>query len=180
MKKLNVISTLIAAVLFVGAMTAQAFPEKTKSDNVIRKAYFLSLSQYAMFETLSLQFGVAPRGTRGFVYDNLQTTPPFEMRSFDEKMGVSFKNYSAAKKAVRFFEDKKREDGLKMVATVLYEKAEYAVSGQENPWAILLSRKSISGSGKMTLTPVIMYIIDRDSRGEKVTQVGQSFDGPLL
>ena len=177
MKKLNVISMLMAAMILAGGFAANA---GEKSTNLIRKAYFLSLSDYAKSETLKLQFGIADRNTRGFVYDNLQTTQPFALTSF-KYSGVSFRNYSAARKAAMAYNLKTNKDVSRLAATVLFEKAEHSVNGEENPWAILLSMQTISAlSNKVTYQSEALYIIDRDSTGEKLTKIQAGFDSPLL
>ena len=127
-----------------------------------------------------LQFGIAPKGVRGFVYGNLEVTPAFKMATADNS-GVSFKLYSAARKALKQYEADTRENGQTLRASVLFENAQVSITGEENPWAILLSRSRISArSGEIILEPVAIYSIERQSTGEKMVRIGSQFDGPLL
>lgn len=177
MKHLRVIFMFVAALLVSQVTLAD---ESSYADGpTLNKAVFLAKTDYEKFEFLRLHFGLAPRGTRGIIYSNVVVSAPFQMVD-QEKSGVSFRIYSAAKKAVAAYVRRYNEDGSKLVASVLFEPEDRLSNKRENPWAILLSRATVSRAGKVQLNPVVMYSIERNSQGEVLVKIGSQFDSPLL
>lgn len=185
MKYLNVVVSLTCVMTFASsqafaANTCDSVFTKSSSEVTIKKALYLSMTKYEKMNLLMLQFGIAPRGLRGLVYDNLEVTPAFKMAGADHS-GISFKLYSAARKALKQYEVDTRENGQTLRASVLFENAHVSITGEENPWAIMLSRSRISArSGEIILEPVALYSIERLSTGEKMVRIGSQFEGPLL
>lgn len=164
-------------LLFVVQCLAMSANAQIRCDSLlgagttIRKANFMAMDRYGKLNFLLYQFDLAGREARGIKYDNLEQTSPFRMVG-QLPEGISYKAFSAAKKAITQYELDSRENTQGLVATVLLEKE----STGDNIWAILLSKRSISHSGKIRLEPVVIYSIERNTAGEKLIRISHGFD----
>lgn len=165
MKNLYVILIVLASCLLSQATLAESY--------TLKKAVYLAMNNYDKLQVLALHFGIASKNTRGLIYENLEVTPPFRLTV---SPNVSDKNYAAALKVLRQFELDTRENGRALVASVLFENATRSITGEDNPWAVLLSRARITPSGQMKLDPLIIYSVE----GAKMLKISNQFDGPLL
>lgn len=144
----------------------------------LSRSAYLAKPMSEKFPFLSLHFGVALAGTRGIVYQNIHRSEIFKMSNFDSS-GVSYRNYTAARKAIRQFEDDTRENGSQMLAQVLFDGSP-SDPASHNPWAILIGKARPSRSGTLVFEPLALYSIERTSTGEKLISVGSQFQAPLL
>lgn len=144
----------------------------------LSRSAYLAKPMSEKFPFLSLHFGVSTSGTRGIVYQNIHRSEIFKMSNFESSQ-VSYRNYSAARKAIRQFEDDTRENGSQMLAQVLFDGSP-SDPASHNPWAILIGKARPSRLGTMAFEPIALYSIERTSTGEKLISVGSQFQPSLL
>ncbi len=144
--------------------------------NVVRKAHYLAMNRYEKQTLLKNVFQVGSDLNPRFQgYDNLSVTKSFKVYGTKDE-SIDSKLQSAALKVFKKYELDSRENTIQLVATVLFEGKDVTLS-ENNPWAVLISKKTINGRGQEKLEPVSAYSIERNGAGEAIVPIIHNFDG---
>lgn len=147
--------------------------------NIIRKAHYLAMNRYEKQSILKNVFQVGSDLNPRFQgYDNLSVSKSFKVYGTKDE-SVDSKLQSAALKVFKKYELDSRENTIHLVATVLFEGKDVTLS-ENNPWAVLISKKIVNGRGQEKLEPVSAYSIERNGAGEAIVQIIHNFDGLII
>lgn len=178
MKIKNVLVLIALQLMALSSFADVSCSKVMGSGMTIRKANYLAMDRYGKLNLLMNQFDLTPRDQKVVKYDNLLVSESFRLVG-KKPDSISDKAATAAMKAMKQYELDKYDNGRILVATVLFEK-DASIPGGENVWAVLLSRRQVTTSGKEVLSPVSIYSIERNSQGEIIVAVSHGFDGMPL
>lgn len=147
--------------------------------NIIRKAHYLAMNKYEKQTVLKNVFRVGSDLNPRFQgYDNLSVSKSFKVYGTKDE-SVDSKLQSAALKVFKKYELDSRENTIHLVATVLFEGKDVTLS-ENNPWAVLISKKIVDGRGQEKLQPVSAYSIEKTGASETIVPIIHNFDGLII
>jgi hypothetical protein len=178
MKRIIFLSTL-----FMFSQISFATPEicttTSHSDYVIKKSIYLAMPNYEKQSFLTNTFQVGEARGSGFIqHDNIIVSEAF--RAFGKNQTeIHQKLVAAAQKAFKKYEQDTLENTTMLVAKVIYE-ADCTKPNDINPWAVLISNKTVTRTGQILLQPVSIYSIERNGSSEALVRIVSNLNGPLL
>jgi hypothetical protein len=147
--------------------------------NIIRKAHYLAMNRYEKQSVLKNVFRVGSDLNPRFQgYDNLSVSNSFKVYGIKDE-SIDSKLQSAALKVFKKYELDSRENTVQLVATVLFEGKEVTLS-ENNPWAVLISKRIIDARGRVKLEPVSAYSIEKTGASETIVPIIHNFDSLII
>ena len=176
--KLKTSHYILCATLFLSQLSF-AEGDTCKSifatGNIIRKSHYLAMNRYEKQNVLKNVFRVGSDLNPRFQgYDNLSVSKSFKVYGTKDE-SVDSKLQSAALKVFKKYE----LDSIHLVATVLFEGKDVTLS-DNNPWAVLISKKIVDGRGQEKLQPVSAYSIEKTGASETIVPIIHNFDGLII
>ncbi len=150
------------------------------SGYVMKKSSYLTMDKYEKQRFLKNTFKIGEDLNPRFIdHDNLFVSAPFKVFGTNP-VAIDSKLMTAAQKTFKKYEEDSRENTTQLVATVLYEPADITSATAANPWAVLISKKMISFSGKTTYEPITVYSMERNGASEALVRIIAHFNGLII